>query len=311
MASATSSRLGVGRVALTLGPTGRAADLGDAATPSRPQPATVVDTTGAGDCFMATALASAALRGRRPRRPRTAPTRPEAAALTVARPGTMRAFPSAAEMAAILALLSGHHFPMEREPAQHVLPEAAVALPGAERRRQPVRPDVGGPGRGPPLAGRPERAAGASPVPPGAAPAPARRVFGTTSLTPSTKGQPSGPCQDGMVGGPTSRPWSPRAFRPGRPPAAGHGQHVLDRGLAPAGLAVDALEAEIAAHMRGRRLLDPGLERRSRFGIRRRLQPDGGRQQEGVGADVRQDDGVVGGRGRPGRGNRSRLVGGM
>ena len=64
--------------------------------------ATIVDTTGAGDCFMATALASAALRGV-DLDARALAHAARAAALTVSRPGTMRAFPTASEMAAILA----------------------------------------------------------------------------------------------------------------------------------------------------------------------------------------------------------------
>jgi ribokinase len=94
--------LGVGRVALTLGP--RGARLISASTDEAvaAAPAAVVDTTGAGDCFMATALASAALRGV-DLDARALAHAARAAALTVARPGTMRAFPTAAEMAAILA----------------------------------------------------------------------------------------------------------------------------------------------------------------------------------------------------------------
>jgi ribokinase len=59
-----------------------------------------VDTTGAGDCFMATALASAALRAARldPR----ALLHAAAAAITVSRPGTGAAFPTRAELADIL-----------------------------------------------------------------------------------------------------------------------------------------------------------------------------------------------------------------
>jgi ribokinase len=64
--------------------------------------AEIVDTTGAGDCFMATALASAALRGVE-LDARALAHGAQAAARTVARPGTMRAFPTAAEMTAILA----------------------------------------------------------------------------------------------------------------------------------------------------------------------------------------------------------------
>lgn len=61
----------------------------------------VVDTTGAGDCFMATALASAALRAMAldPRALRHAAA---AAAITVSRPGTGAALPSRAELAQIL-----------------------------------------------------------------------------------------------------------------------------------------------------------------------------------------------------------------
>ncbi len=94
--------LGVGRVALTLG--GRGARLISAHSDEAvaAAPATVVDTTGAGDCFMATALASAALRGV-DLDPRALDHAARAAALTVSRPGTMRAFPTADEMAAILA----------------------------------------------------------------------------------------------------------------------------------------------------------------------------------------------------------------
>jgi ribokinase len=94
--------LGVGRVALTLG--GRGARLvsgaGDESVAAAQ--AEIVDTTGAGDCFMATALASAALRGVE-LDARALAHGAQAAARTVARPGTMRAFPTAAEMTAILA----------------------------------------------------------------------------------------------------------------------------------------------------------------------------------------------------------------
>ncbi|MGI1660933.1 PfkB family carbohydrate kinase [Palleronia sp. KMU-117] len=93
---------GVGRVALTLG--GRGArlisDKGDAAVAATS--AEIVDTTGAGDCFMATALASATLRGVELDTAALSHAA-RAAALTVSRPGTMRAFPTAAEMAAILS----------------------------------------------------------------------------------------------------------------------------------------------------------------------------------------------------------------
>jgi ribokinase len=93
---------GVGRVALTLG--ARGARLVTAAKDEvvAAAPATVVDTTGAGDCFMATALASAALRGAE-LDVRALSHAARAAALTVSRPGTMRAFPTASELSAIRA----------------------------------------------------------------------------------------------------------------------------------------------------------------------------------------------------------------
>ena len=94
---------GVGAVVLTLGARGArlcGADGGVAAVDAAP--ATVIDTTGAGDCFMATALASAALRGVAPDETAIRHAA-RAAALTVGRAGTMRAFPTAAEMSAILA----------------------------------------------------------------------------------------------------------------------------------------------------------------------------------------------------------------
>ena len=61
----------------------------------------VRDTTGAGDCFMATALASAILRGVA-LDSRALGHAARAAAYTVARPGTVGAFPDAAEFARIL-----------------------------------------------------------------------------------------------------------------------------------------------------------------------------------------------------------------
>ncbi len=66
-------------------------------------PCEVVDTTGAGDCFMAAALASMLLRGT-PLDAAALMHGARAAALTVSRPGTVSAFPSAAELAAILAI---------------------------------------------------------------------------------------------------------------------------------------------------------------------------------------------------------------
>ncbi len=92
---------GVAQVVLTLGPKGARLVTATADVHVPAQPCEVVDTTGAGDCFMATALASAALRGvaldARALRHATA-----AAAITVSRPGTGAAFPTRAEMAEIL-----------------------------------------------------------------------------------------------------------------------------------------------------------------------------------------------------------------
>ncbi|TPW30002.1 ribokinase [Martelella alba] len=64
--------------------------------------AKAVDTTGAGDCFMGVALASAALRGTQLDE-RAIIHAAHAAALAVTRRGTRRAFPTRAELAAILA----------------------------------------------------------------------------------------------------------------------------------------------------------------------------------------------------------------
>jgi ribokinase len=93
---------GPGHVVVTLGARGAllVSEKGSEEVPSCP--AVVVDTTGAGDCFMATALASATLRGVDLDR-RAIAHAAEAAALTVSRPGTVRAFPSGEELAAILA----------------------------------------------------------------------------------------------------------------------------------------------------------------------------------------------------------------
>lgn len=93
---------GVGRVALTLGGRGARLISAGGAEAVAATSAEIVDTTGAGDCFMATALASAGLRGVE-LDARALVHAARAAALTVSRPGTMRAFPTSAEMAAILA----------------------------------------------------------------------------------------------------------------------------------------------------------------------------------------------------------------
>lgn len=94
---------GVRHVALTLGAAGAllANSQGDHVTVPA-VPAEAIDTTGAGDTFMAVALASAALRGVKldPRAIRHAAS---ASALTVSRRGTRSAFPTADELRAILA----------------------------------------------------------------------------------------------------------------------------------------------------------------------------------------------------------------
>ncbi len=92
---------GVRQVVLTLGPKGArlVTVTGDTRVPA--QPCAVVDTTGAGDCFMAAALASAALRGVA-LDPRALRHAAEAAAITVSRPGTGAAFPTRDELDAIL-----------------------------------------------------------------------------------------------------------------------------------------------------------------------------------------------------------------
>ena len=94
---------GVRHVVLTLGGDGALLASHGAAIATIPAVATsVIDTTGAGDTFMAVALASAALRGvdldTRAIRHAAA-----AAALTVSRRGTRSAFPTSDELQAILA----------------------------------------------------------------------------------------------------------------------------------------------------------------------------------------------------------------
>ena len=92
---------GVSTAVLTLGPRGAVVVTrsGSAAVPARP--CRVVDTTGAGDTFMATALASASLRGGMVDELAIAHAA-DAAALTVSRHGTFSAFPTPGELEAIL-----------------------------------------------------------------------------------------------------------------------------------------------------------------------------------------------------------------
>ncbi len=92
---------GVKTVVLTLGRNGAMLATEEDIIQVPAAPCAVVDTTGAGDTFMATALASAALRGTA--LDRTAIEHAsKASALTVSRPGTQSAFPTVEELAAIL-----------------------------------------------------------------------------------------------------------------------------------------------------------------------------------------------------------------
>jgi ribokinase len=93
---------GVRDVVLTLGGDGAMLANADGTITIPAVPCSVVDTTGAGDTFMAVALASAQLRGvRLDRRAIVHATR--AAAITVGRRGTRLAFPTVREITAILA----------------------------------------------------------------------------------------------------------------------------------------------------------------------------------------------------------------
>jgi ribokinase len=92
---------GPGQVVITMGSGGAILANAQGVARMPAQPTNVVDTTGAGDTFMATALASAALRNIC--LDRTAMmAAAEAAALTVGRVGTQAAFPTVDEMAALL-----------------------------------------------------------------------------------------------------------------------------------------------------------------------------------------------------------------
>lgn len=93
---------GVAEVVLTLGARGATLVRTGARIDVPATPCTVVDTTGAGDCFMAVALASAALRGVA-LDARALRHAARAAAWTVGRAGTVSAFPDTAAMGAILA----------------------------------------------------------------------------------------------------------------------------------------------------------------------------------------------------------------
>jgi ribokinase len=93
---------GVREVVLTFGADGALLSSGGRTVRTPAVAAKAVDTTGAGDTFMGVALASAFLRGARLDRLALVHAA-QASALTVSRKGTLGAFPSMAEMSAILA----------------------------------------------------------------------------------------------------------------------------------------------------------------------------------------------------------------
>lgn len=93
---------GVSDIVLTLGGEGAALIRQNQRLDVPAESCAIVDTTGAGDCFMAVALASAIRRGGILDECALAHAA-RAASHTVARPGTVTAFPTPTEMAAILA----------------------------------------------------------------------------------------------------------------------------------------------------------------------------------------------------------------
>lgn len=99
--TAALAAAGVAQIVLTLGAAGAQLTTPDGSVIIPAQPCDVVDTTGAGDCFMATALASSVLRGV-PLDACALRHAAAAAAITVSRPGTGAAFPTRAELATIL-----------------------------------------------------------------------------------------------------------------------------------------------------------------------------------------------------------------
>lgn len=99
--TAALAAAGVCQTVLTLGSAGAQLIMPGGSVTVPAQPCAVVDTTGAGDCFMATALASSGLRGV-PMDARALRHAAAAAAITVSRPGTGAAFPSVAELAVIM-----------------------------------------------------------------------------------------------------------------------------------------------------------------------------------------------------------------
>lgn len=100
-AGACLLRAGVGLVIVTLGGQGCALVSAEGAIEVPAAPATIVDTTGAGDCFTGVALASAMLRGVAVDA-RALEDASRAAAITVGRRGTQDAFPNRQELITIL-----------------------------------------------------------------------------------------------------------------------------------------------------------------------------------------------------------------
>lgn len=94
-------RQGVRTVVLTLGSQGSMLVTAEMTCTVPSSPASVVDTTGAGDCFMGTALASALLRHAAIDE-RALREAAHASAITVSRRGTRSAFPTLLEMQEIL-----------------------------------------------------------------------------------------------------------------------------------------------------------------------------------------------------------------
>ncbi|MDQ0455696.1 ribokinase [Rhizobium paknamense] len=92
---------GVSRIVLTLGGEGALLVTSEGSVAVPACASAVIDTTGAGDCFMGTALASSLLRNV-PLDARALEDAAKAAAVTVSRRGTRQAFPSVPELAAIL-----------------------------------------------------------------------------------------------------------------------------------------------------------------------------------------------------------------
>jgi ribokinase len=93
---------GAGCAAITLGAAGAIMDAGSAILHVPAAPASVRDTTGAGDTF--TAVLAAALFGRRMAAADALHAAARAAAITVSRPGTLAAFPDADTLRAILGM---------------------------------------------------------------------------------------------------------------------------------------------------------------------------------------------------------------